>query len=570
MHVINFIIIVQKCGSVMRLTKFIFVTGGVLSGIGKGVTTASIAKILQFRGYHVEVMKIDPYLNVDPGTMNPIEHGEVFVTEDSWEFIPADGFSFKISEIDQDFGTYERFLNYNVHPSHNITSGQIYLAVILKERAGGYLGRTVQIIPHITDEIKSRIRQVQQQKNPDFLIIEVGGTVGDIEAMPFLEAIRQLISELEKDRTLIVHVTLVPFLESVGEFKTKPTQHSVRTLQGLGLQPDVIVCRSTKPLSQHAKSKISKFCNVSNDAVISNPDIDIIYKLPLNFEKENVAAVIERKMNIDFPKPDFSNWFDLVNLFESSKKGKTLIIALPGKYTEMKDTYVSIIEALTHSAVHSHYHIKIKWIDTEKLSKSDIHNNLKNIHGILLTPGFGSRGVEGMIQIAEYAIANKIPFLGICFGAQLATVAFARSIMGWKDAHTTEVDPSTKHPVVDLMETQRDIHLKGGTMRLGAFDVKIVKGTHLFSIYKTEFIKERFRHRYHLIEKYLSEMKSKGLIINSYDRNEKIINGIELLDHPFFIGVQFHPEFKSRPNNPHPLYSAFIKAAIEFSERQIK
>ncbi len=554
----------------MRLTKFIFVTGGVLSGIGKGVTTASIAKILQFRGYHVEVMKIDPYLNVDPGTMNPVEHGEVFVTEDSWEFVPAKGFSFKISEIDQDFGTYERFLNYNVHPSHNITSGQIYLAVILKEREGSYLGRTVQIIPHVTDEIKNRIRQVQNEKRPDFLIIEIGGTVGDIEAMPFLEAIRQLISELDKDQTLIVHVTLVPFLESVGEFKTKPTQHSVRTLQGLGLQPDIIVCRSTKPLSESAKTKISKFCNVSPDAVVSNPDIDIIYKLPLSFEEENVASVIERKMNLDFPKPDYTEWSELVSLFENAKGSNPIIIALPGKYTEMKDTYVSIIEALTHSAVHNRRSIKIKWIDTDNIKNIDIDNKMSDIHGILLTPGFGSRGVEGMIQIASYAIAHKIPFLGICFGAQLATVAFARSVMGWTDAHTTEVDPTTTHPVVDLMDTQRNIHLKGGTMRLGAYDVKLLKGTKLYSIYNMEFIRERFRHRYHLMNNYLSQMEPKGLIINSYDREGKIINGIELKDHPFFIGVQFHPEFKSRPNRPHPLYFAFMKSAIEYSEECCK
>ena len=550
----------------MRVTKFIFVTGGVLSGIGKGVTTASIAKILQFRGYHVEVMKIDPYLNVDPGTMNPIEHGEVFVTEESWNFEPAKGFSFKISEIDQDFGTYERFLNNNVHPSHNITSGQIYLAVILRERAGGYLGHTVQIIPHITNEIKSRILQVQKEKNPDFLLIEIGGTVGDIEAMPFLEAIRQLTSEFERDRTLLVHVTLVPFLESVGEFKTKPTQHSVKTLQGMGLQPDIIVCRSVRSLPKHAKLKISKFCNVSDDAVISNPDIDIIYKLPLNFEDEHLSSVIERKMNLDFPNPDYRNWKNMVNLFENARSAKSLVIALPGKYTEMKDTYVSIIEALTHSAVHNNRNIRIQWIDTESLRKEDISNALADAHGILLTPGFGSRGVEGMIQIASYAISTKIPLLGICFGAQLSTIAFARSIMGWKDAHTTEVNPNTKYPVVDLMDSQRNVHLKGGTMRLGAFDVKIIKYTKMFSIYNKEIIRERFRHRYHLINKYLLRMKEKGLIINSYDIEGKIINGIELENHPFFIGVQFHPEFKSRPNNPHPLYSAFIKAAIEFSE----
>lgn len=551
-------------------TRFVFVTGGVLSGIGKGVTIASLAKLFQFRDYNIRIIKIDPYLNIDPGTLNPIEHGEVFVTDEPWIFNPAGDFEFKISEIDLDFGTYERFTGMQVHPSQNITSGQIYTSVILGERKGSFLGRTVQIIPHVTDQIQSRIWDVVRKKPvPDVLLVEIGGTVGDIEAMPFLEAVRQLAIDVGRNRVAFVHVTLVPFLQSTGEFKTKPTQHSVRTLQGLGLQADVIVCRAESELGAPEKSKIALFCNVSEDRVISNPDIPVIYRLPLFFEEQNLGNILIDHLGMEQKDPETDMWREMLRSFELPTK--KVVIGMPGKYTTLSDSYKSINVALSHAAAALGAKVERKWIETEDCSgKESIESDLDSVDGVLLTPGFGDRGVEGMIYAATVSLASKIPFLGICYGAQLGTVAFAREVMGWDGAHTTEVDEASLYPVIDLLDDQKSIESKGGTMRLGGQEVRIVEGTHLHEVYKTSRTRERFRHRFHLIERYVNKMKSKGLEVSAYDRTGQIINAVEIDDHPFWIGVQYHPEFKSRPDEPHPLYVQFIKAALEQRKKRGK
>ena len=556
--------------SVRNKAKLVFITGGVLSGIGKGVTTAALAKLLQFRGYTIRIIKIDPYLNIDPGTLNPIEHGEVFVTDQTWIFSPVDGVDFQISEIDLDFGTYERFTGMEVHPSQNITSGQIYMSVILEERKGGFLGRTVQIIPHITDRIKQRIWDVYEKEPiPDVLLIEIGGTVGDIEAMPFLEAARQLIREVGKNQVAVVHVTLVPYMKSVGEFKTKPTQHSARTLQSLGLQPDIIVCRSEKALTKSAKDKIALFCNVPEEQVISNPDISIIYQIPLSFEEEGLGQILVNHFGLESRSPDTESWQNIVQSFK--KPENTVVIAMPGKYTMLGDSYKSINEALAHAAAACNAKVEIKWIETEERATEEcLAQDLSDVDGILLTPGFGSRGVEGMICAATIALHSNIPLLGICYGAQLSTVAFAREIMGWKGANSTEVDPDSLYPVVDLLDEQKLTEDKGGTMRLGGHEVIIKEGTRLHELYGQDKVRERFRHRFHLIDRYLNKMSEKGLQVSAYDSTHRIINAIELKNHPFWLGVQYHPEFKSRPDNPHPLYLGLIRAALEYKMVRVK
>jgi len=551
-------------------TRLIFITGGVLSGLGKGVVAASIGKILQFRGYRVDAVKIDPYLNVDPGTLNPIEHGEVFVCEEVWDFEAAPGYKFRLAEIDQDFGTYERFLDLNMHPSNNITSGQIYLSVVLKERIGKFLGKTIQVIPHITDEIKRRIKKAAERLNPDVLLVEIGGTVGDIEVMPFLEALRQLILELGKDRIALVHVTLVPFLETVGQLKTKPTQHSVKTLQSMGLQPDIIIGRSRVELPDDVKQKISLFCNVPKHAVISDPDLETPYELPMIFEKQGLGEIICDMLRLPKKRPDdrmFGGWSELVRRFKEPRDH--VKIALPGKYCMISDSYISIIEALRASAAKLGLGADIVLMETEEFEANPSKlNSLDGVGGILLTPGFGARGVEGMIMTAEYAIRKGIPLLGICFGAQLLFVAFSRSILGLKDANSTEVDPGTSHPVVDLLEEQRAIDVKGGTMKLGGRPVRLIDGTKLREAYGAEKIVERFRHRYHINPKYVGMAERKGLVVSAYDDLDKTICGIELKD-AWIVGVQFHPEFKSRPNKPSPIFLNFVKEAYENQKNRV-
>ncbi len=537
------------------MTKYIFITGGVLSGLGKGTVAASIAKLLQFRGFSVSMIKCDPYLNVDAGTMNPIEHGENFVCENVWEFEPAKGFVFRIAEVDQDFGTYERFIGKNVHPSHNITSGQIYLSVILRERIGEYLGKTIQIIPHITDEIKRRILEIANEGS-DIILVEIGGTVGDIEGMPFLEAIRQLRNSMAKEDTMLIHVTYVPYLKTIGQLKTKPTQHSVQRLLQAGLTPDAIVARCELPLTLDEKKKISLFSGVPIEAVISAPDLNVVYALPIVFEQQGFGDYIIRRLNLipaENPRIGLKEWEDIVKLFMMDNP--SIRIAMVGKYTRIVDSYISINEALKHAGAHERVSVEITYIDAENYEVKD----LESYDGILLTPGFGKRATEGMIKAARFALRKHIPFLGICYGAQLATVAFARDVMKWKDAHTTEVNPYTSYPVVDLLPWQKNVQTKGGTMRLGGIGVFIKKGTRLWNAYKQKYVIERFRHRYHIIRDYAEKMMNEGYVINAEDE-EKNIAGFEVSWHDFFLGVQFHPEFKSRPWAPSPPYREFIRA----------
>lgn len=537
-----------------------------MSGIGKGVTTASIAKLFQFRGFTVSIMKIDPYINIDPGTMNPIEHGECFITEEVWKYQPVDTFDqvFNIAEIDQDFGTYERFIGKNIHPSHNLTSGQVFIEIILKERQGEYLGKTVQIIPHATDTIKERIERIAINEQLDVLLIECGGTVGDLESQIFLEAFRQMCLD-HPENTCLVHVTLVPFNEMVGELKTKPTQHSVRQLQTAGLQPDIIMCRSSIFLDDHSRRKISLFCNVPPNCVISNPNVETVYEIPLIFEDQGLGDTISDILNlkprlVEFsPVENYSEWKKLVQDYKQHES--VLRIVMPGKYTKNRDSYVSINEALKHAAASHGVGIDIKWLDTEDINNLD---QLANYDGVLLTPGFGHRGVEGMIAAADRAMESKLPFLGICFGAQLMFVAFCRRHLNRNEANSTEINPETPDPVISMMENQREVENLGGTMRLGAHEIILAPGTKIHDAYQTNVIKERFRHRYHISPRYATMCEEHGLIVSSRDVQGKIINSIELDDDDHFcVGVQFHPEYKSRPWKPSPIYREFIHACLK-------
>lgn len=550
--------------------KYVFVTGGVMSGIGKGVSTSSIAKLFQFRGFKISIMKIDPYINIDPGTLNPIEHGECFVTEKVWEFNPLDNDEsnaiqpVKVAELDQDFGTYERFTGQFISASHNITSGQIYYKTILKERAGKYLGKTVQLIPHCTNEVKERIISAAEEEKVDVMLIECGGTVGDFESVLFLESFRQMKLDLPKHDTALVHVTLVPYLATVGQLKSKPTQHSVKSLQSHGLQPDVLVCRSSIELDEEIRRKISLFSNVPDKAVVSSPDLPSIYSLPLVFEKQNLGDYLCELLDlkpklVEFNKvTNYSEWEKMAKLFNPHEK--KIVIGMPGKYTDITDSYVSINEALKHSCVHEGYDPIIKWIDTEK----DVSEELKGCDGILLTPGFGSRGVEGMISCAEYALEHKIPYLGICFGAQLMYVAYARKVLCLDEANTTEICQDTPNPVVDFLDGQKEQIGTGGTMRLGAHKIIVKQGTKLYDAYGKEEIHERFRHRFHIIEKFIEMSEIKGdIIVSARDETGKIVNAIELSGDHWMVGTQFHAEYKSAPFAPSPLYSAFIKAIIK-------
>ncbi|MDE6357588.1 MAG: CTP synthase [Eubacteriales bacterium] len=529
-------------------TKYIFVTGGVVSGLGKGITAASLGRLLKARGYKVTIQKFDPYINIDPGTMSPYQHGEVFVTDDG-------------AETDLDIGHYERFIDENLTVNNNITTGKIYWSVLNKERKGEYLGATVQVIPHITNEIKERVYRAGKTTQSDIVITEIGGTVGDIESEPFLEAIRQVSYEVSKENVLYIHVTLIPYLSKSGEMKTKPSQHSVKELLSIGIQPDIIVCRTEHEISKESREKLALFCNVDKDCVIQNIDCNSLYEVPLLLEKENLAKIVCRKLSLECKEPDLKDWCDVVNKQKSLEK--TVTIGLVGKYVELHDAYISIVESLNHAGIHTGAEVKIKWINAEDIEKTDPKNLLSNVDAILVPGGFGERGIEGKISAIQYARENKIPFLGICLGMQCTVIEFARNILGLKDAFTSEIK-ETKNPVIDIMPEQKDVDKLGGTMRLGAYPCKLAKGTFAMDAYGEEIIYERHRHRYEFNNEYRNAMIEKGLIISGVSPDEKLVEIVEISKdiHPWFVSVQFHPELKSRPNRPHPLFKEFIKATI--------
>jgi CTP synthase len=528
--------------------KYIFVTGGVVSGLGKGITAASLGRLLKARGLKVSMQKFDPYINVDPGTMSPYQHGEVFVTDDG-------------AETDLDLGHYERFVDESLSANSNVTTGKIYGTVINRERRGDFLGATVQVIPHITNEIKDRIFRVGKNEDIDVVITEVGGTVGDIESLPFLEAIRQVSADVGRNNVLYVHVTLVPYLSKSGEMKTKPTQHSVKELLSIGIQPDIIVLRTEKKLSQDVKNKIGLFCNVSADSVIQNLDADTLYEVPLMLEEEGLADVACRKLGIKVGRKDLSEWTSMVR---RSKNPKYKVrIGLVGKYVELHDAYLSVAEALKHGGIANEAEVDIKWVSSEDLEGNSCGELLADCGGILVPGGFGDRGIEGMILAARYARENKVPYFGICLGMQMAVVEFSRNVAGLEKANSTEFDESGPNPVIDLMPDQRDIDELGGTMRLGLYPCKLSEGSISRKVYGMELIYERHRHRYEFNNFYRSRLTECGLAIAGLSPSERLVEIIELKDHPWFVGVQFHPEFKSRPNRPHPLFADFIRAALE-------
>ena len=533
------------------MSKYIFVTGGVCSALGKGITAASLGRLLKSRGLQVSIQKFDPYLNVDPGTMSPYQHGEVFVTDDG-------------AETDLDLGHYERFIDVNLSQSNNVTTGMVYGSVIRKERRGDYLGATVQVIPHITDEIKSRITRVGRETDADVVITEIGGTVGDIESLPFMEAIRQLKSDLGKENILYLHATLVPYLSAAGELKTKPTQHSVKELRGIGVQPDAVICRSDRSLTQEVKDKIALFCDIEKRAVIEVVDADHIYEVPLFLEDEGLASIAIDKLNLadDIHKPQLEDWRDMVNQIKSLEK--TVTIAIVGKYIELQDAYISIMEALDHAGVANDHKIEIDWIYAEDLEEEVSFDQVfEQVDGILVPGGFGDRGIEGKINAVRYARENKIPFFGICLGMQCAVVEFSRNILGLTDANSAEFDSKTSYPVIDIMPEQKDIEDMGGTMRLGLYPCKMEPGSISREAYQEEIIYERHRHRYELNNEYRNRLKEDGMLMVGVSPDEKLVEIVELNHHPWFVGVQFHPEFKSRPNRPHPLFVSFVDAAID-------
>jgi len=532
------------------MVKIIVVTGGVMSGLGKGIAAASIGRVLQSKGYKLSAIKIDPYLNQDAGTMNPIEHGEVFVLDDG-------------GEVDMDFGHYSRFLNIDLTSDHNITTGKIYKRVMEKERRGDYLGQTVQVIPHVTNEIKVWIKELAKKDDADILIVEVGGTTGDIENLPFLEAVRQMKAE-EPGNVLFVHLTLVPDLSVVGEQKTKPTQHSVKMLREVGIDPDIIIGRSTEPLLQDTKRKIALFCNVKEESVISSPDCETIYEVPLVFETEQLSETILRKFRLSAKTTDLNNWKKLVNRIKSSSDKPSVKIALTGKYTKLHDSYVSILESLKHAGAHQNIFIEPVWIETDEFEKdSSKLKALDEVDGIVVPGGFGARGTEGKILAIKYARENSIPFLGLCYGMQLATIEYARNVCGIKNASSTEIDQESPAPVIDILPEQKDLDSMGGTMRLGAYPTRLEKGTKARDIYGKELIYERHRHRYEVNPEFIASLEEKGLVFCGKHPERNLMEMIELKEHPYFIASQFHPEFKSSLERPAPLFKGLVKAAQE-------
>ncbi len=535
------------------MAKYIFVTGGVVSGLGKGITASSIALLLKSRGYKVFMQKFDPYINVDPGTMSPYQHGEVFVTSDG-------------AETDLDLGHYERFIDEELNYTSNMTMGKVFASVIEKERRGDFLGGTVQIVPHVTNEIKSKIYEAARTSNADIVITEIGGTIGDIESEAFLESLRQMRFDEGKENTVFVHTTLVPSIYGSGELKTKPTQHSVIELRGLGIQPDIIVCRTPIMLDSVIKKKISMFCQVDEECVISSIDVTNIYSIPLIYHEQKIDEIILKQLNLPIKRIDLSTWKNLVDVTDNLKK--TIEIALVGKYTELHDAYISIVEALKHAGYAHNTKVNINWVDSEKLESNSANFDeiFKKSKGIIIPGGFGSRGIEGMIKAAKYARTNNIPYLGICLGMQIAVIEFARNVCHLDKANSTEFDPMTTNPVIDLMNEQKAIINMGGTLRLGNYTCNIKNDTLASKCYEAETIKERHRHRYEVNNRYLELLTEKGLVISGTNPETNLVEIAELPNHPHYIGCQFHPEFKSRPSKPHPLFKSFINAAIKYKK----
>lgn len=537
------------------MTKYIFVTGGVVSSLGKGITAASLGRLLKNRGYKVTIQKFDPYINIDPGTMSPYQHGEVFVTDDG-------------AETDLDLGHYERFIDVNLSKASNVTTGKVYQSVINKERKGEYLGSTIQVIPHITNEIKERVLRVGRNDNADIVITEIGGTVGDIESLPFLEAIRQVKKDVpNRNDVLYIHVTLIPYIHAAGELKTKPTQHSVKELRSIGIQPDIIVCRTEKTVSDDMKKKIALFCDVDARAVINNETCSTIYEVPLLLQEEGLDRIVLEKLGLEDRHCDMDEWTAMVNrIKETDASDKEINIALVGKYVALHDAYLSVVESLHHAGYANGVQVKIKWIDSEELEKPGVNLDevFGDVSGIVIPGGFGSRGVEGKIATVRYAREHKVPFLGMCLGMQCAVIEFARHVCGMKDANSTEFVPDTPYPVIDLMADQADVTEKGGTMRLGTYPCKLLEGSIARSLYdNNEIIYERHRHRYEVNNDFRAKLEEKGLVFSGTSPDNRLVEIIELKDHPYFEAIQAHPEFKSRPTRPHPLFMGLIKAALK-------
>jgi len=537
-------------------TKYIFVTGGVTSSLGKGIISASLAKLLQSRGYNVTIQKLDPYINVDPGTLNPYEHGECYVTKDG-------------AETDLDLGHYERFLNINTSQANNVTTGRIYQTVIDKERKGDFLGKTVQIIPHITDEIKRRIKLLGNKGKYDVIITEIGGTVGDIESLPYIESVRQLIWELGSNNAMVVHLTLVPYLAASGELKTKPTQHSVKILLENGIQPDILVLRTEHPLTADVKSKVARFCNVNLKSVIESIDVSTIYEVPVLMLKEGLDEVALEKLGLPLKTvPELDKWKDFLTKLKNPKH--EVKIGLVGKYVELPDAYKSIVESFIHAGSVNETKVKLVWIHSDKLNDKNLDKELADLSGILVAPGFGHRGIDGKIMATKFARENNIPFLGICLGMQCAVIEFARNVLKLEDAHSSEMDRATPHPVIDIMEQQKNVTEKGGTMRLGAYPCDLTKDSNAYNAYNKTDIVERHRHRYEFNNNYLVDFKAAGMVPTGINPDTGLVEIVEIPKHRWFVGTQFHPEYSSTVLNPHPIFVSFVKAALEFSEENKK
>lgn len=532
------------------MAKYIFVTGGVVSSLGKGITAASLGRLLKSRGLKVTIQKFDPYINIDPGTMSPYQHGEVFVTEDG-------------AETDLDLGHYERFIDINLSKSSNVTAGKIYWSVIHKERKGDYLGSTVQVIPHITNEIKERIYRVGKEDNADVVITEIGGTVGDIESLPFLEAIRQVKKEVGRNGSLYIHVTLVPYISAAGELKTKPTQHSVKELRGIGIHPDVIVCRTEHEISADMKEKLALFCDIDVDAVIENRNASTIYQVPLMMQEEGLDRIALEKLDLTAGESDMTEWSKMVD--KILYPNDSVNIAIVGKYVALQDAYMSVTESLRHAGIANNTAINIKWVSSEEIEEdgADLDSYFGDVDGILVPGGFGDRGVEGKLLAIKYAREKKVPYFGLCLGMQCAVIEFARNVCNMKGAHSTEFNPETAYPVIDLMPEQLEVEEKGGTMRLGVYPCKVMEGTLTHKAYQDELIYERHRHRFEFNNAYREQLTEAGLVIGGTLPNGRLVEIVEIKDHPWFVGTQFHPEFKSRPTNPHPLFRDFVQAALK-------